>query len=264
MIDRMILITCGGTGMDIITIISIIFAFGSLIVAFVLEGGVVSALLQPTAALIVFGGTIGAIGISFKGSNLAKVPKLLRKVFFNKSENREEIMDAFVALSILTRKEGLLALEQETADKHYDDFIVTGIKLVVDGADEDTLKHALENKISNMEDRHEKGIAIFEAAGGFAPTMGVLGTVMGLIHVLGDLSNPDALGGKIAVAFIATLYGVGSANLLWLPIANKLKELNSEEVITKNMMLEGIMLLRNGSNPNFLKEQLKGYIEHAK
>jgi chemotaxis protein MotA len=250
--------------MDIVTLVSIIFAFASLLLAFVLEGGVLTALLQPTAAMIVFGGTIGAIGISFKGSNLAKVPKLVMLIFKNKKENREQILENFVALSVLTRKEGLLALEQELTDKKYDEFIVTGMKLVIDGADEDTLKHAMENKIVNMEDRHEKGIAIFEAAGGYAPTMGVLGTVMGLVHVLGDLSNPDELGGKIAVAFIATLYGVGSANLLWLPIASKLKELNSEEVITKNMMLEGIMLLRNGSNPAFLREQLKGYLEHAK
>jgi chemotaxis protein MotA len=115
-----------------------------------------------------------------------------------------------------------------------------------------------------MEHRHEKGIAIFEAAGGFSPTMGVLGTVMGLVHVLGDLSNPDELGGKIAVAFIATLYGVGAANLLYLPIASKLKELNSDEVMAKNMMMEGIQLLRSGSNPAFMKEQLKGYLEDEK
>jgi chemotaxis protein MotA len=250
--------------MDLVTILSIILAFASLIVAFVLEGGVLGALLQPTAALIVFGGTFGAVGISFKGSDLKKVPKLLMKALKKDNDDREEIMDKFVALSNLARKEGLLALEHEIANNDYEEFVASGIRLIVDGAEEDILKQVLETKINNMEARHEKGIAIFESAGGFAPTMGVLGTVMGLVHVLGDLSNPDELGSKIAVAFIATLYGVGSANLLWLPIATKLKELNNEEVLTKNMMMEGIMLVRNGSNPNFVKEHLKGYLENAK
>jgi chemotaxis protein MotA len=148
--------------------------------------------------------------------------------------------------------------------RELDDLTRTGLRLVIDGADEDVLRQILETRIINMEHRHEKGIAIFEAAGGFAPTMGVLGTVMGLIHVLGDLSDPNALGGKIAVAFIATLYGVGSANLMWLPIANKLKELNSDEVLASNMIIEAIQLLRTGSNPAFMKEQLKGYLEDEK
>jgi len=249
--------------MDIVTIISIVFAFGSLIVAFILEGGVLSALLQPTAAMIVFGGTFGAVGVSFKGRSLAKVPKILLKAFKNEKQNRQDIMDTFINLSNLSRKEGLLALEQEITNSKYDEFIVAGISLIVDGAEEEILKQVLENKINNMEDRHEKGISIFEAAGGYAPTMGILGTVMGLIHVLGDLSDPNALGSKIAVAFIATLYGVGSANLLWLPIAAKLKELHTDEVMTKNMMMEGLLLLRNGSNPAFVKEHLKGYLENA-
>ena len=249
--------------MDIVTIISLIFSFAALVVAFLLEGGVLSALLQPTAALIVFGGTIGAIGVSFPANRLAKIPKLILLVFVNKKENREEIMDSLLELAVIKRKEGLLALEQEIVSGKYNDFIVSGLQLVIDGADTDGLKHTLETRIENMEDRHSKGIAIFEAAGGLSPTMGVIGTVMGLVHVLGDLSNPGELGGKIAVAFIATLYGVGSANLLWLPIATKLKELSSDEILTKYMMFEGVMMLQNGSNPIFMKEQLKGYLEHA-
>jgi chemotaxis protein MotA len=120
----------------------------------------------------------------------------------------------------------------------------------------------METRIRTLEERNEKGAAIFEAAGGFAPTMGVLGTVMGMVHVLADLSNPEELGPKIATAFLATLYGIGTANLLWLPLATKLKAISAEEIMTKEMMLEGIMMLQNGSNPAFMKEQLKGYLEH--
>lgn len=250
--------------MDFVTIGSIIFAFGALITAFILEGGSPGALLAPTAAMIVFGGTIGATCISFKGSDLAKVPKLLLKAFKSDKENREEILEAFTKLSNLARKEGLLALEQEVSGNEYDDFIITGVRLVIDGAEEDILKQVMETKIQNMEDRHEKGIGIFEAAGGYSPTMGIIGTVMGLVQVLSNLGDSAELGAKIAVAFIATLYGVGFANLAWLPIASKLKQLNNDEVVTKNMMMEGIILLRNGSNPNFVREHLKGYLKDAK
>lgn len=247
--------------MDIVTLFSFIISLAALLLAFVLEGGALSALLQPTAALIVFGGTIGAIGFSFPSSKLKKVPILILKVFARKKENRQDIIETFLNLSGIARKDGLLALEQELNGNEYDQFIKDGVRLVVDGVDTDALRRTLEIKIDNIEARHENGISIFETAGGYAPTMGVIGTVMGLVHVLGDLSNPDALGGKIAVAFIATLYGVGSANILWLPMATKLKELNNDEILSKQMMLEGILLLQNGSNPALIKEQLKGFLE---
>jgi chemotaxis protein MotA len=248
--------------MDIVTLVSLILSFAALLAAFVLEGGVPGALLQPTAALIVFGGTFGAVGVSFPGAVLKKVFKVLLKAFKNKKIDRAKILDTFMALSTIARRDGLLALEQELETRELDDLTKTGLRLVIDGADEDVLRQILETRIINMVHRHEKGIALFESAGGYAPTMGVLGTVMGLVHVLGDLSNPDELGGKIAVAFIATLYGVGSANVLWLPIANKLKELNGDEVLACNMIIEAIQLLRTGSNPAFMKEQLKGYLDN--
>jgi Flagellar motor component len=237
--------------------------FAGLVVGFVLEGGEVGSLMQHTAAIIVFGGLIGAVATSFPAATLAKFPKILGVVFRNKKEDREKIMEGFLSMAVIARKEGLLALEKTIAGDEYDEFIVSGIQLVIDGTDPESIKHNLETKISNMEERHEKGTAIFESAGGYAPTMGVIGTVMGLVHVLGNLDDASSLGGKIAVAFIATLYGVGSANLIFLPLASKLKQLNTEEVITKYMMLDGIMMLQNGSNPAFMKEQLKGYLEHA-
>lgn len=254
--------------MDIATLVSLIFSFAVLLAAYIMEGGgsagMIAKLLSPTAAMIVFGGTFGAVGISYPWQQLKQIPRMLKIIFFPPTDNRQEILDTFLMLANIARKDGLLALEQELAENTYDDFIVSGIQLVIDGTDPEALKLMLETRILNMEDRHERGIAVFEGAGGFAPTMGVLGTVMGMVNVLGEMGNdPSSLGPKIATAFLATLYGIGSANLLWIPMANKLKELSSRESITKQMMIEGIMMLQNGSNPAFIKEQLKGYLDYA-
>ncbi len=251
--------------MDIIALLSLIFSFFMLIAAFVIEGGSPGALLQMTAAMIVLGGTVGAVGLSFPSAALKKVPGALGRAFGNKKIDRPEILNTFMALSTIARKDGLLALEHELESREMDEFIVTGLRLVIDGADEEVVRQILETRIINLEHENEKAIAVFEAAGGFSPTMGVLGTVMGLVNVLGKLGGDiGELGHAIGVAFIATLYGVGFANLIYLPIATKLKELNSDEVMAKNMMLEGIQLLRGGSNPAFMREQLKGYLEDEK
>lgn len=249
--------------MDIVSLIGLVIGLGSLIVGFVLEGGHVGALLQPTAAIIVLGGTLGATILSFDASVIFKIPKLIGMVFFHKKENREEVMDILLGLSQIARKEGLLALESAIQKSEADDFIKSGLRLVVDGVDPEGLQHTLETRIQNMEERHEKGISVFEQMGGYSPTMGVVGTVMGMVHVLGNMSDAAGLGAQVGVAFIATLYGVGTANVLWLPIASKLKQINNEEVLTKYMMLEGVMMIQNGSNPTYMKEQLKGYLDHA-
>lgn len=250
--------------MDISTIISIVIAFASLILAFVLEGGHVGSLLQPTAALIVFGGTIGAIGVSFRSSILKKMPKVITIAFKRHKQDRQEIINIIYKLSNMARTGGLLSLETEIQNNTYDKFIVDGLQMIMDGTDPEIIKKTMESRLDNMEYRHSKGISVFEAAGGFAPTMGVIGTVMGLVHVLGNLSNPDELGPQIAVAFIATLYGVGSANLLWLPLANKLKELDTDELVTKNMMMDGILMIQEGGNPALIVERLKGYLDDEK
>ncbi len=251
--------------MDITMIISIIIAFASLITAFVLDGGHVDSLLEPTAAMIVFGGTFGAVGVSFKSSVLAKLPKIIVIAFKRQKQDRQQIIDTFWKVSNLARTSGLLSLETEIQNNTYDRFIVEGLQLVMDGTDPEIIKKTLENKVDNMEYRHSKGIAVFEAAGGFAPTMGIIGTVMGLVHVLGNLGgDANSLGPQIAIAFIATLYGVGSANLLWLPIANKLKELDTDEIVTKNMMMDGILMVQEGGNPALIVERLKGYLDDEK
>lgn len=251
--------------MDIISLGSLIFGFAALVVAFILEGGILTKLLSPTSALIIFGGTFAVLGVSFPFKRLKKMPTLIGIAFKNHKEDRQAILEYFDELAQLVRKDGLLSLEKKiTSGENQDPFLISGLQMVIDGTDLDNMKHTLETKISNMEERHSKGIAIFEAAGGYAPTLGVTGTVLGLINVLADLTNVEVLGEKVASAFIATLYGIASANIIWLPIATKLKELDGDETVTKYMMLDGIMMLQNGSNPVLIREHLEGYLENAK
>jgi chemotaxis protein MotA len=248
--------------MDIMVIVAIVIGFGGILVGFVLEKGVISALLQPTAAIIVFGALFGALLLSYPLENIKELPKIF-KIFMTKhKDNREDIITSFGEISNKVRKEGLLVLETELHARPYDEFMVHGLNLVVDGVDGETIRKSLEIRIDNMEERHEKGRSMFEAAAGYAPTMGVLGTVCALVNVLGDLSNVAELGPKIAVAFIATLYGVGSANLLFMPIANRLKAIDSEEIITKSMILEGVMLIYSGSNSSLIEERLRGFLKN--
>ncbi|HEY8892165.1 MAG TPA: flagellar motor protein [Clostridium sp.] len=246
--------------MNIFSIIFIIISFGSLIGAFLLEGGSPGMLAVSSAAIIVFGGTIGSVGLGFSAKKLKNIPAMFKLIFTAKDKDLVEIVNYFKQLSFKTRKEGLLSIEGEITDD-LDPFIKKGLQLVVDGVDPQLVKTILEFELESTYDRHKDGVAIFEAAGGFAPTMGIIGTVMGLVQVLSNLSDPSVLGEKIAVAFIATLYGVGSANLLWLPIASRLKDLNNEEIKEKELIIEAVLLMQEGANPNILAEKLKGFLD---
>lgn len=246
--------------MDIAIVISIIFSFACIILGFLLEGGAIGALIQLTAAIIVIGGTIGAVSISTPFNVLKKFPKIIG-VAFKKKENQifDDIL-FFRDIAIKTRKEGLLSLESELNNPNMDSFIKKGLQMIVDGINPEIIKKSLETKLEQIYERHEKGIAIFESAGGYAPTMGIIGTVMGLVQVLGSLDNPDELGEKIAVAFIATLYGIATANLFWLPIANKLKAINEAEITQKQMYIDALLLIQEGISPTAMLSNLEGYL----
>lgn len=248
--------------MDLATIGGVLLATVSLVLAFILEGGSIMALLQPTAALIVFGGTIGATLTTVSVRQFLGVGKYLKVAFLNKPEDRLAIINQLVELAVIARREGILALE-DREEEFSNEFIRKGIQLVVDGVDPELVKSMLETELSYLEERHETAARIFESAGGFAPTMGIIGTVMGLVHVLGGLSDVGSLGPKIAVAFIATLYGVASANIFWLPIAAKLKLRNEEEILNREIMLEGILSIQAGENPNVLRQKLKAFLAPA-
>lgn len=247
--------------MDISIIIFLIISFGSMVFAFILEGGHVAALLVGTAAIIVFGGTIGAVGVSFPIKSLKRVSGALKIAFTDQSKDKAELIKYFVQVSQKTRQNGLLSLEGDLGRNDMDPFIKKGLQGVVDGLEPSLIRNMLSLEVEMVNERHREAIAIFDAAGGYGPTMGIIGTVMGLVHVLGNLSDPDSLGPKIAVAFIATLYGVGSANLLWLPIASKLKALNRQELLEKELIIEAIISIQEGINPGTLGEKLGGFLD---
>lgn len=246
--------------MDIVAIISIVFSFTCIVIGFSMEGGSISALLQPTAALIVIGGTIGTVCISFPLKTLKTFPKVLGIAFKTRKNTINESIDYFKKVSVKTRQNGLLTLESELSSNDIDPFIKKGLQMIVDGIDPSSVRNILNTKLEQISMRHENGIEMFSAAGGYAPTMGIVGTITSLVIILSNLSDAAVLGEKIAVAFIATLYGIGTANLIWLPIASKLKEINKEEINEKEMFIEAILLIQEGVNPNTLVSKLEGFL----
>jgi chemotaxis protein MotA len=246
--------------MNITTILFSILGFFMMVTAYLMEGGILSHLLEPTAAMIVFGGTIAAVGLAFPFKDIKRVPGALKVVFTGKEKDLGELIIFFKNLSTKARKNGLLSIESEINGDGIDPFIQKGLQLVVDGVDPQTIQGILELEAESTSERHRKGSGMFEAAGGYSPTMGIIGTVMGLVHVLGNLGEAASLGGKIAPAFIATLYGVGFANIVYLPIGNKLNVLDDYEMAERALIIEAVLLIQTGTNPNTLTEKLKGFL----
>lgn len=246
--------------MDLTTIIGIAIGLVALIGGFLLDGGHISGLLVLSAAVIVFGGTIGAVVVSFPKSQLKQIPKALRLAFREKRSDPNALISEIVDMAVVARREGVLALE-DRAQAHPDAFLRDGLQMVVDGTDPDQIRHILDVEIEAKEKLYAGYAKLFEAAGGYAPTMGIIGTVMGLIHVLGNLSDPESLAGAIAVAFSATLYGVASANVIYLPIASKIKVRGEEHAAEMDMMLEGILALQAGENPQLIHKKLTLFLQ---
>ncbi|WP_281882958.1 flagellar motor protein [Paenibacillus sp. YYML68] len=246
--------------MDLITIIGIVVGIGALTVGYMMDGGHLSGLFVPSALIIIFGGTIGAVLVSFPLKQVKQLGSAVQMAFLDKQTDPLDTIDEFYNMTLTARREGVLALE-DTAQEHPNAFIRDGLQLVVDGTDPEQLREILELEIEAVERKHEGWAKMFEAAGGYAPTMGILGTVLGLIHVLGNLEDPSKLGPAIAVAFTATLYGVGSANLLFLPIASKIKSRSAEHVLHYELMLEGLLSLQAGVNPVIIKKKLLAYVQ---
>ncbi|TDY44510.1 chemotaxis protein MotA [Alicyclobacillus sacchari] len=245
--------------MDLATILGLVIAVVGLVGGYVMDKGALGALIQPPAMLIVFGGTIGATLLSNKMKSFTSIIRYLRIAFMSPKRDPRETIEQLVDLATMARREGILALEDHV-DSFEDPFIRNGIRLIVDGIDPELVKEMLETEISYIEQRHEVGINLFESAAGFAPTMGIIGTVMGLVHVLGSLSDVSKLGPEIATAFIATLYGVASANVFWMPIGNKLRVRSHEEILEREMSVEGILSIQAGENPNVLRQKLMSFL----
>ncbi|MFQ5427421.1 MAG: flagellar motor protein [Thermodesulfobacteriota bacterium] len=246
--------------MDILTIAGILLGLSALIGGQILDGGSLESVLQPTAALIVFGGTIGAVFISSPLGTFVQAIKDLRKAFFTGAMRPASVITYIDGLAVYSKTNGLLALEQELDEVEYP-FLKKGLQLVIDGMEPERIREILEIELEYSEEYSEASATVFESAGGYAPTIGILGAVLGLIHVMENLAEPDMLGAGIAVAFVATVYGVGSANLFWLPIAEKLKKRVREESIVKELIIEGLIGLSTGENPRSLKEKLQGFLK---
>ncbi|MBT2291556.1 flagellar motor protein [Paenibacillus albidus] len=250
--------------MDITAIIGLLAGLAALIGGFLWEGGNISGLLQLNAALIVFGGTIAAVMISFPASRLRSIPSALHMAFGRNTDNIREKAEELISMASITRREGVLTLEKR-AEEHPDPYTREGLMLIIDGTDRDQVRQILELEMDAKELKHDSYAKIFEAAGGYAPTMGIIGTVMGLISVLGSLTDPSNLGSSIAVAFTATLYGVASANLIFLPIASKIKSRSQSQLHSMEMLMVGILALQNGDHPQLVRKKLNSFLtdEHA-
>lgn len=244
---------------DIISIIGILISLAAILGGQFLEGGHVGSLLQVTAFLIVMGGTFGACMLQFTLPVFLDGVKILRWVIVPPVILLEEVIDQVTGWGQAARRGGLLSLEPLMAELD-DPFMRKGLQLLVDGAEPEKLREAMEVDMYAYDEHYRMAAKVWEAAGGYAPTIGILGAVMGLIHVMENLSDPAKLGGGIAVAFVATIYGVGSANLFFLPIANKLKALIGKEMVKREMVMEGLVSIANGENPRIIETKLRGYI----
>ncbi|HEY3266002.1 MAG TPA: flagellar motor protein [Armatimonadota bacterium] len=244
--------------MDLATIIGLILAWTALVTSLILEGGNLASLVNPSAFILVIGGTIGAALIGVPLSRMIGLAGTIKVAFFGKKEDPREIVKQIVEFTRKARREGILVLEEE-ARKLENRVMKAGVQLIVDGTPEDVVRGILETEILAMQERHRDGAKILESMGGYAPTLGVIGTVMGLVHMLENLNEPDKMGEMIAAAFIATLYGVCTANLLYLPLAEKLKSRSAEEVGVYEMMVEGILAIQAGDNPRIVEAKMAAF-----
>jgi len=247
--------------MDIGSVGGIVFAIACILGGQALEGGHAGSLMQATAAIIVLGGTMGAIMVSFPMSDVKRGLGLGKLAFGEKKSDIGDIIKQVVELAGIARREGVLALEQKLTEIK-EPFLKRAVGFLVDGVDASIARDALETEIHHEFDGGSVAAKVWESAGGFAPTVGILGAVLGLIHVMENLSDPSKLGGGIATAFVATVYGVGSANLLFLPIANKLKRKLALEKDRKTLIAEGVLSIQAGLNPRVLEEKLASYSGH--
>src|SRR5918911_2623122 len=244
------------------TLIGLGIAFAGLFLGPTMEGSNVFAIINPSAMLIVLGATLGATitGTSFDVIKL--IPKLYMKSFNAAPPDLNAKVAELVGYAESARRDGLLALDEQTAAIE-DPFTRKGLQLVVDGTDPDLVYDILEAENDAMRKRHSAAAQPFEKAGGFAPTMGIIGTVFGLVHVLKNLSAPQTLGPSISSAFIATLLGVASANGVYLPIANRLKQLSAQELHARSLVVEGILAIQAGDNPRVVQEKLITFVPPA-
>ncbi|SFR49881.1 chemotaxis protein MotA [Marinobacter daqiaonensis] len=246
--------------MDILSLLGIILAFMALLGGNLLEGGTLASLFNGPAALIVIGGTLAATMLQTSGALLKRAFVQARWVFVPPYIGLDDGVGKIMDWSVKARKQGLLGLEG-AAEKEPEAFARKGLQLLVDGAETETIRSVMEVDLESREQRDLEAAQVFEAMGGYSPTIGIIGAVMGLIQVMTNLTDPSALGSGIATAFVATIYGVALANLLFFPIANKMREIVRRRSRYEDMMIDGIVAIAEGENPRSIEMRLRGFVQ---
>jgi len=240
----------------------IVLAVCGILAGLLLEGGSLSQVMQPTAAMIVLGGTIGAVMLQFPLSIVLAAFKSLARVFLERKKDGQAVIREIVAFAQKARKEGIVSLDKDL-ERVDDPFLKKSLMLAIDGTEPQELRKMMELELQNREEQEEKIPMVFESAGGFSPTIGIIGAVLGLIQVMQHLDKMDEVGRGIAVAFVATIYGVGMANVFFLPSAGKLKIRMREEQMAREMMLEGVVSILEGLNPRMVEIKLRSFLAAA-
>jgi chemotaxis protein MotA len=248
--------------LDFATLGGLVMALGGILGGLLLEGGKIRDVAQITAACIVFGGTFGAVLVTTPLPVLLRAVRKLHHIFIERAQHPQQAIEEIISFAAKARKHGIVSLEQD-ADNIPEHFLRKALGLAVDGTDLDLLRRIMDLEIIMDEQRAEAEARVYDSAGGYAPTVGIIGAVLGLIQVMKHLENIDEVGRGIAVAFVATIYGVGSANLFFLPAANKLRARLRDETQIKELMLEGVVAIVEGSNPKLIRTKLEAYSREA-
>lgn len=248
--------------MDKATVGGIVLAMAGILGGMMIEGGKIAQIIQPTAAMIVLGGTIGGVMISYPLPVVLGSFKRLGQVIFEGGSDLEGLIQEMLEYAQKARKQGIVSLDAELGSVH-NPFLKKSLMLAIDGTEPQELRKIMELDMDNKSEQEEKAPQVFEAAGGFAPTMGIVGAVLGLIQVMQHLSDVSEVGRGIAVAFVATIYGLVCANLIFLPSAGKLKHRNRQEELTREMILEGVISILEGLNPRMVETKLRGYVAES-
>lgn len=242
-------------------ILALLTGVGMILLGNFLEGGHIDSLIQPTAALIVLGGTVGATWLASTDDEIKLLFRMMPRIVKPGLPDRKLLLEQLLKVAGVVRRDGVLAVEAMLPEIQ-DEFMKRGLRVMVDGYSAQDLRKLMELDMDLTEHHGNAAAKIFETAGGFCPTVGILGAVLGLIHVMNNLSDPSALGPGIAVAFVATIYGVGAANLVFLPLGSRLKKVIGAEVEAKNMVLTGLEVIANGSNPRQVEEMVTAFVGH--
>jgi len=254
--------------MDPTTIIGIILGFGLVVLGIISsDAGIdfkqINNFFDPQSIYITLGGTLSALVIAFPLKTLISIPKYIKKLILPDKLVPYEYITTIVDIAFMARKNGLLSLE-ERANDYPDPFMKNGLMLIVDSTDPEMIRNIMESELDSMVDRHKQGQAFFEKAGAYAPAFGMVGTLIGLINMLASMEDPDSLSKNMGIALITTFYGSILANIVFIPIANKLKERSAEEQLCKRLVIEGILAIQAGENPKQIQEKLLSFLPAGK